>query len=252
LDYFAQDQYKELDPEARMLDEISSVTPSTPLVELRNLLGCFLFSEDDVFKKVGVLSGGERNRFALARLLLKPSNFLLLDEPTNHLDLRAKDVLLSALQTYTGTVVFVSHDRYFIDKLATRVFEIGDGRVSVFPGNYEDYLWRKAGGAQQSAEPAPAAEPDAAAEEPAPSQAENGRGKRLNPIRLKQMKERCDSLEEEIARVEAEIAGYEAELASFSSADETIRLTDLLERRRADLEGLMSEWEELSNAIETQ
>ena len=114
--------------------------------ELRSLLGCFLFSEDDVFKKIGVLSGGERDRYALLRLLLHPANFLLLDEPTNHLDLRAKDVLLDALVKYTGTVVFVSHDRYFIDKLATRVFEIGDGKVEVFPGNYEDYLWRKQGG----------------------------------------------------------------------------------------------------------
>src|SRR5204863_2492947 len=111
--------------------------------ELRNVLGCFLFSADDVFKRIGVLSGGERNRYALARMLFRPSNFLLLDEPTNHLDMRAKDVLLNALQEFTGTVVFVSHDRYFIDKLATRVFEIGDGQVHVFPGNYEDYLWRK-------------------------------------------------------------------------------------------------------------
>ena len=113
------------------------------MTELRGLLGCFLFSEDDVFKPIGVLSGGERNRYALARMLLHPSNFLLLDEPTNHLDMRAKDVLLESLEKYNGTVVFVSHDRYFIDKLATRVFEIGDGRVEVFPGNYEDYLWRK-------------------------------------------------------------------------------------------------------------
>ena len=93
-----------------------------------------------------MLSGGERNRYALARMLMQPSNFLLLDEPTNHLDMRAKDVLLDALQEFTGTLVFVSHDRYFIDKLATRVFEVEDGRVHVFPGNYEDYLWRKSGG----------------------------------------------------------------------------------------------------------
>ena len=106
----------------------------------------FLFSEDDVFKKIGVLSGGERNRYALLRMLLHPANFLLLDEPTNHLDLRAKDVLLERLMEYTGTVVFVSHDRYFIDKLATRVFEVGGGKVEIFPGNYEDYLWRKQGG----------------------------------------------------------------------------------------------------------
>jgi ATP-binding cassette, subfamily F, member 3 len=147
-DYFAQDQYKELDPEARILDDLGDVSPGSTQTELRSLLGCFLFSEDDVFKKIGVLSGGERGRYALLRLLLHPANFLLLDEPTNHLDMRAKDVLLNALMEYTGTVVFVSHDRYFIDKLATRIFEIGDGKVEVYPGNYEDYLWRKEGGQQ--------------------------------------------------------------------------------------------------------
>src|SRR5436853_1338538 len=144
-DYFAQDQYKELNPDARILDDLGSMSPGSTQTELRSLLGCFLFSEDDVFKKIGVLSGGERNRYALLRMLLHPANFLLLDEPTNHLDMRAKDVLLDALAAYTGTVVLVSHDRYFIDKLATRVFEIGDGRVEVYPGNYEDYRWRKEG-----------------------------------------------------------------------------------------------------------
>src|SRR4030088_3379029 len=147
-DYFAQDQYKELNPEARILEDLGDASPRSTQTELRSLLGCFLFSEDDVFKKIDVLSGGERGRYALAKMLLAPSNFLLLDEPTNHLDLRAKDVLLDALVKYTGTVVFVSHDRYFIDKLATRVFEIGDGKVEVYPGNYEDYLWRKQGGAE--------------------------------------------------------------------------------------------------------
>src|ERR1700682_2952202 len=151
-DYFAQDQYKELNPNARILDDLGDLSPGSTQTELRSLLGCFLFSEDDVFKKIGVLSGGERGRYALLRLLLHPAYFLLLDEPTNHLDLRAKDVLLEALMEYTGTVVFVSHDRYFIDKLATRVFEIGDGKVEVYPGNYEDYLWRKQGGSAKQNE----------------------------------------------------------------------------------------------------
>ena len=130
-----------------MLDDLNLIAPRSP-TELRSLLGSFLFSADDVFKKIGVLSGGERNRYALARMLLHPSNFLLLDEPTNHLDLRAKDVLLESLQKFTGTCVFVSHDRYFIDRLATRIFEVADGAVNIFPGNYEDYLWRKQNGAQ--------------------------------------------------------------------------------------------------------
>src|ERR1700691_3239751 len=165
-DYFAQDQYKELDVDARMLDDLSSASPRAKMTELRTLLGCFLFSDDDVFKKIGVLSGGERNRYALARMLLAPSNFLLLDEPTNHLDMRAKDVLLEAMSKYSGTVVFVSHDRYFIDNLATRIFEIEEGHVHVYPGNYEDYLWRKAGGTSIIAEPEPETEPIAVAAAP--------------------------------------------------------------------------------------
>src|SRR5271168_5003859 len=142
-DYFAQDQYKVLDPAAKMLDDISGIAPKVPQTELRSLLGCFMFSGDDVFKTLGVLSGGERNRYAMAKILVSPANFLLLDEPTNHLDLRAKDVLLEAIARFSGTVIMVSHDRYFIDRLATRIFEVEGGHVHVYPGNYEDYLYRK-------------------------------------------------------------------------------------------------------------
>src|SRR6476659_9177907 len=193
VDYFAQDQYKALDPQARMLDDLFEVAPRSTQTELRSLLGCFLFSEDDVFKTIGVLSGGERNRYALARMLLHPSNFLLLDEPTNHLDLRANDVLLDSLQKFTGTVVFVSHDRYVSDNLATRVFEIGEGRVEVFPGNYEDYLWRKEGKGNAAAEISLASNGGAISaaiptnhQEAAAQTAPEARLKRLNPIKLKQ------------------------------------------------------------------
>ncbi len=100
--YFAQDQYRELDPETTLLDDLADVAPRWTMTQLRTLLGCFLFSDDDVHKPIGVLSGGERNRYALARLLVSPSNFLLLDEPTNHLDMRAKEVLLAALEKLLG------------------------------------------------------------------------------------------------------------------------------------------------------
>jgi ATP-binding cassette subfamily F protein 3 len=143
-EYFAQDQYKVLNGDARMLDDISRAALKVPEVELRSLLGCFLFRGDDVFKPLGVLSGGERNRYALARILVSPSNFLLLDEPTNHLDMRAKDVLLEAIAAFSGTVVFVSHDRYFIDRLATRVLEVEAGAVVNYEGSYEEYQRRKA------------------------------------------------------------------------------------------------------------
>ncbi len=149
VDYFAQDQYKALDTESTIIDDLGAVAPRASNTELRTILGSFLFSEDDVFKRIGVLSGGERNRYALARMLMMPGNFLLLDEPTNHLDIRAKDVLLTALhraRSNGSTVVFVSHDRYFLDELATRVIEVADGAVTAYPDNYEDYLYRKNGG----------------------------------------------------------------------------------------------------------
>ncbi|HTD23825.1 MAG TPA: ABC-F family ATP-binding cassette domain-containing protein [Terriglobales bacterium] len=252
-DYFAQDQYKELNPDAKLLEDIFEVAPRSTQTELRNLLGCFLFSADDVFKPIGVLSGGERNRYALARMLLHPSNFLLLDEPTNHLDMRAKDVLLDALESFTGTVVFVSHDRYFIDKLATRIFEVSDGQVHVFPGNYEDYLWRKENAAAPAAQEVKAGNglPSVAAPElPSPETANDGRSKRMNPIRLKQMQERCHEVEKEITRVEAGIAECENSLQTFVNAEETRRVQELLASRRKTLEELLAEWEEISQAIE--
>jgi ATP-binding cassette subfamily F protein 3 len=252
VDYFAQDQYKALDPSARVLDDIGNVSSRSTQTELRNLLGCFLFSEDDVFKTIGVLSGGERNRYALARMLLRPSNFLLLDEPTNHLDLRAKDVLLQSLLDFTGTVVFVSHDRYFIDRLATKICEVGDGQIHVFPGNYEDYLYQKG---KTTEPPAMVTELQPTKSQPLPADARSdepieAKKKRLNPIKLKQMRERLPEIEEEITRVEAEIIDCETQLQAFVSAEETKRVTELLARRRSELELLMNEWAELSETIE--
>ena len=256
-DYFAQDQYKELNPDARILDDLGDISPRSTQTELRGLLGCFLFSADDVFKRIGVLSGGERNRYALLRMLLHPANFLLLDEPTNHLDMRAKDVLLKALADYTGTVVFVSHDRYFIDGLATRVFEVGDGRVEVYPGNYEDYRWRKQGGAaelQKAVTSAAVSQPpnggNGNSGAPPPSSLESP-GKRLNPIKRKQMEDRVHELEAEINRLEDTLAEYEAALQSFVSAEETQRLTQELGITRVELQGRMAEWEQLGQALQT-
>ena len=264
-DYFAQDQYKELNPDARILDDLEELSARSSQTELRSLLGCFLFQADDVFKRIGVLSGGERGRYALLRLLMHPANFLLLDEPTNHLDMRAKDVLLEALASYTGTVVLVSHDRYFIDKLATRVFEVGDGRVEVYPGNYEDYLWRKQGrvaavptladvpmrdgSPRASSSPAKGTQPVNGDHSQPAIGPEEPRGKRLNPIKRQQMEGRLHEIEEEIARVEAGIAQSENSLLTFVSADETQRQSKALESQRKELESLMANWEELSQVL---
>jgi ATP-binding cassette, subfamily F, member 3 len=168
------------------------------------------------------------------------------------------------LSKYTGTVVFVSHDRYFIDKLATRVFEIGNGRVEVYPGNYEDFLWRRQGGAEKLQE-----EVSASAQRREPSNGNSGRdagredgnsgtpaavgekpGKRLNPIKRKQMEERAAELEAKISSIEQRIAQCETSMLSFVSAEETQRLTRELEQHRSELQERVAEWEQIGQELE--
>src|SRR5262249_7515837 len=146
LGYFAQDQTQVLDPTRTVLDEITRAAPPDLVPQVRHILGAFLFSGDAVNKRTSVLSGGERNRLALAKLLLHPANCLLLDEPTNHLDIHAKEVLLDALLAYEGTLVLVAHDRYILDRLPQEVIEVGDGGAVRYLGNYEDYLRKKEAG----------------------------------------------------------------------------------------------------------
>jgi ATP-binding cassette subfamily F protein 3 len=180
--------------------------------------------------------------------------------------MRAKDVLLESLETFNGTVVFVSHDRYFIDKLATRIFEIGGGQVHVFPGNYEDYVWRK-----QNPQGAPSVSlpdlgrkgSDSRGAGDSPAQSANGddadrngksaakEKKKINPYKLREMEQKRGRLEAEIARAEAEIADAEQRLLVFQSAEETIRLTQLLDDRRQQLTTIMAEWEQVSQELET-
>jgi ATP-binding cassette subfamily F protein 3 len=143
MQYFAQDEATKLDPTLTVYQTLAGDSPIQMVPHIRTILGGFLFSGDDIEKPVRVLSGGERTRLAVARMLLRPANTLLLDEPTNHLDLDSKDVLLEALEDFGGTLIIVSHDRYFVDKLATKVIDIGRGHAVVYPGNYEEYLWSK-------------------------------------------------------------------------------------------------------------
>ncbi|MCZ2157179.1 MAG: ABC-F family ATP-binding cassette domain-containing protein, partial [Bryobacterales bacterium] len=259
VDYFAQDQYKALDPKVRILDDLTNYAPGRSQTELRSLLGCFLFSEDDVFKRIEVLSGGERNRYALARMLLYPSNFLLLDEPTNHLDMRAKDVLLHALMEYTGSIVFVSHDRYFLEHLATRVFEVRDGALLDYAGTFPEFLDYKARMAEQNAveDGAPASNPGRSAERTvratAPdAEGEPKRARRLNPIKLRQMQERRDELEDEATRLEALIAETETLMSVFITAEESLRQSQQLDSLRERLDAAMREWADVSEAIEEE
>ena len=140
--YYAQHQADTLDADQTVFDAVREVAPDRPKTELRNLLGTFLFTDDDAFKSIGVLSGGEKSRVALARTLLSTANFLILDEPTNHLDIQSKEVLIEALQQYEGTFVLVSHDRHVLDAVAEKVWRIGGGTVRSFLGNYSDFRWQ--------------------------------------------------------------------------------------------------------------
>ncbi|MEO5823728.1 MAG: ABC-F family ATP-binding cassette domain-containing protein [Vicinamibacteraceae bacterium] len=172
MQYFAQDEATRLEPTRTVYETLEAGSSIQMVPAIRTILGGFLFGGDDIYKKAGVLSGGERTRLAVARMLLRPANTLLLDEPTNHLDMDSKDVLLDALEDFGGTLILVSHDRYFIDKLATKVIDIGGGQARVYLGGYEEYRWSLAKREEEAAAKAavvskPAAPKPVAAQAPA-------------------------------------------------------------------------------------
>lgn len=257
-DYFAQDQANVLNADKTAYDELYSDCPYDMVPKLRDILGAFLFSGDDIHKKVGVLSGGERNRLALAKMLLRPSNLLLMDEPTNHLDLFSKEVLLDALKGFDGTVVFVSHDRYFVNGLATRVVEVGEGKLTDYYGNYEYYLGKKEG--EVAVEPAGSSrliKTDANAltgtdspsdlspqnkEDRLKDREEQKRRKKEEHAREKQQQ----AIEQEIAATELEIAGLEKEMNAPGFFDDPERGLVAGEHHttlNGKLEELYQQWE---------
>ena len=257
MDYFAQDQADVLDFSRSAWDELYADAPYEMVPKLRDILGAFLFTGDDINKKVGVLSGGERNRLALAKMLLRPSNLLLMDEPTNHLDLFSKEVLLDALRTFDGTVVFVSHDRYFVNGVANRIIEVADGGLENYYGDYEYYLAKKEGltggpvarpastGNEPGSSTAPAVLPEQPKEERRRGREEEKQRRREDEKRQKRLGE----IEKEIARTESEIARLEAEMGQPGFFEDPERGKAGGERHaelNARLEELYGEWEGLS------
>jgi ATP-binding cassette subfamily F protein 3 len=238
MQYFAQDEATRMDPAPTVYETLASGSPHHMVPAIRNILGGFLFSGDDVYKKVKVLSGGERTRLAVARMLLRPSNTLLLDEPTNHLDLESKEVLLDALVDYGGTLVFVSHDRYFVERLATKIVEVGHGGAVVYPGTYAEFLWHKEHPDALAARPErPPAGPRAS--EPAKGPARSGPGRPAqapgsSPSAARTAESREDRKKAEaearrraraeqarkarIAELETKIAGVEQEIRNLEKA----------------------------------
>jgi ATP-binding cassette subfamily F protein 3 len=209
LGYFAQDQTHVLKPDQTVLEAITAAAPFEMGPQLRSVLGAFLFSGESVHKPTRVLSGGERNRLALAMLLLQPANCLLLDEPTNHLDIAAKEVLMEALQHYKGTLVLVAHDRYLLDGLAEEVIEVGAGHTTRYLGNYEDYLRQKASGRDgvvlrstdgetEPSDPPPAIDRDTSRED------------------AKQALRATARIEREVSQLEESISDKEGEIATLS------------------------------------
>jgi ATP-binding cassette subfamily F protein 3 len=283
MQYFAQDEATRMEPAPTVYETLASGSPLHMVPTIRNILGGFLFSGDDVYKRVKVLSGGERTRLAVARMLLRPSNTLLLDEPTNHLDLDSKEVLLDALVDYGGTLIFVSHDRYFVERLATKIIEVGRGSVTVYPGTYAEFLWRKehpveagpsapAGSEARprgrAADPAPRqpasgktaaapAAPAAATVKPRSTPADRDDRKRADAEARRRSKEaearrkRIDQLEARVTEIEDAIREIERVMSAPGFYDDRSAAQPIVDRHQSllwQLGDLMHQWEELSSS----
>ena len=261
LAFFAQHQLDSLSSESTVLEELTRSAQHDDIPRLRGHLGAFLFSGDDVDKKVGVLSGGEKARVALAKLLLRPVNLLVLDEPTNHLDIASCEILEQALIDYAGTLIFVSHDRTFINQLATRVIEVEHGHLENFIGNYDDYVFRKKQNTQRAVSPSETEplsvnklEPEAAnsldpPKPPTKTQRKQERERRKNK----------DRLERKIQKLELEIAEKESELEKsgwrlsdpevYANAEKVAEIHAKQTDLQSHISGLYAEWERATDEL---
>ena len=243
--YYDQTQSK-LTPHNSVLDELWNDFKLTPEVEIRNRLGAFLFSGDDVKKTVGMLSGGERARLLLAKLSMENNNFLILDEPTNHLDIDSKEVLENALIDFDGTLLFVSHDRYFINRVATQVLELSEEGSTLYLGDYDYYLEKKAElealvAAQAEAEPASSTEEVTGNDYHLQKQ---------NQKELRKITRRIEQLEAEMEELDQKIQAITETMHSTNDAEDLVQLQSELDQLTIQQEAVMEEWSELSEQVE--
>jgi ATP-binding cassette subfamily F protein 3 len=246
IGYFEQEQ-KSLRGPHSVLEEIWKVTPLVTENEVRTFLGAFLFSGDDVLKPLNALSGGERSRLALARIVRTRANLLVLDEPTNHLDIPSRAVFEQALADFKGTIVTVSHDRYFLDRVAGRILDLEDGRGTLYLGNYSDWKSRKAE-AVVEARPAPVAVPAPPAVTASPERERRKVDDREARKRHDRWRKQVDSLELEIGEREKEKAEVAALLEDDTLRGDHVRLRSLGERYQAlerEIRELLAQWEEM-------
>lgn len=249
--YFSQDSAEELRGSQSILELLESESPLELIPRLRDMLGAFLFRGDDVFKPIDVLSGGEKSRVALLRLLLRPVNLLVLDEPTNHLDMHSKDVLLDALASFGGTVIFVSHDRGFIEGLATRVLELRPGRFRTFPGDYAYYMQRL----EDEANGIVPADTDAAAtaETKPSSNKQRWEAQKKAEAERRKTERAVQALEAQIAEAEASLKTAHNALANpavYTDGEKAKATQQEIDRLTARLDDLNAQWEAAAEQLE--
>ena len=241
--YYDQTQSK-LTPSNTVLDELWNDFKLTPELEIRNRLGAFLFSGDDVKKSVGMLSGGEKARLLLAKLSMENNNFLILDEPTNHLDIDSKEVLENALIDFDGTLLFVSHDRYFINRVATHVLELSENGSTVYLGDYDYYVEKKAELAASREE-----EARAYSQEKESSPVNDYQAQKESQKELRKLMRQIESLETEIEELETQSQAISEQMHTTNDADELMQLQAGLDKISQRQEEAMLEWEELSEKV---
>jgi ATP-binding cassette subfamily F protein 3 len=252
--YYAQYQLELLDPSNDVMTEMQRASPDEPQNTLRGMLGAFLFSGDDVFKKVSFLSGGEKSRLVIAKMLVRPASFLLMDEPTNHLDIASREMLTDALEAYSGTLCFITHDRTLIRQIANKIVEVRDGGLQVFPGNYDDYMDWKGSMVPSNPEVAPELNPVQATKN-ATREVLRERRKTEGELRNSfyrdslQSRKRIAEIEAELAREESELRAIEERFGDSEHYDNGAKVVSMMERHRSlkeSIGSLVEEWEALS------
>jgi ATP-binding cassette subfamily F protein 3 len=249
--YFAQDQADELDPTKDVLQTVEEVADTETRTQLRTLLGSFLFSGDDVFKKVAVLSGGEKSRLALAKMLLQPANFLIMDEPTNHLDMKSKRVLQEALSKYEGTFAIVSHDRAFLDPIVNKVLEVKPGSLRIFLGNLSDYLAKKKDELKQTTQKTEAAKEIKSGDTNTTRQQKQERRKLITK-EFKAAKKKLEETEVKIHKLEIRKKEIETLLANpefYKNGEETKSVSAEYKGMQVQLEEAYSRWSTLTEDL---